>query len=85
MYILERNLCFDVNNILVCLKAVKYDHDDFCKRNAPECKCCCDPVCTGKVDQGRIPKWHSAKPTRGRVHMMSAQGRREGVPQKQMQ
>lgn len=26
-------------------KALKYDHDDFCKRNAKQCKCCCEPVC----------------------------------------
>lgn len=25
--------------------ALKYDHDDYCKRDAKECKCCCQPVC----------------------------------------
>ena len=29
-------------------KALKYDHDDFCKRDEKECKCCCQPVCKGR-------------------------------------
>merc|ERR1719288_52336 len=34
--------------------AIKYDHDAFCKRTDPQCKCCCDPVCSGDVDQDDI-------------------------------
>ena len=27
--------------------ALKYDHDDFCRRGDELCKCCCQPVCKG--------------------------------------
>ena len=31
----------------MCDKALKYDHDDYCKRGEAQCKCCCQPVCRG--------------------------------------
>jgi len=32
--------------------ALKYDHDDFCRRGEPKCRCCCRPVCRGPNPKG---------------------------------
>ncbi len=34
--------------------ALKFDHDDFCKRKAKQCKCCCQPVCKSHVDAEEV-------------------------------
>ncbi len=31
-------------------QALKYDHDDFCRRGEDKCRCCCQPVCKAGPD-----------------------------------
>ena len=38
----------------VCRKALKYDHDDYCKRGEKQCKCCCQPVCKGAPEKASL-------------------------------
>ena len=41
------NTCRDFGDRICSGRALKYDHDDLCKKGASECKCCCKPVCRG--------------------------------------
>ena len=45
LILIFRETCKTFGDKMCDGKALKYDHDDFCKRKAKECKCCCTPVC----------------------------------------